>query len=767
MVGFDKINSYIEKRRRRRLVKTQAQPFMDVGGAETSAEIETFSKKALRFIRNRSVLLILFLAVAFFAMLISASQLQLNAQSSMNRQEDSGVLRQIPVKAARGEIKDKNGIVLATTRDVNMLYWAYAGLNNVEFNAVLLDLANTLDDYDIAYGEAIDAYLDIPAMEFATSVEDMVYWQKNTNYLGLQDLPEGVESDYRDKRYVKTTPMDFYRYLAYTRFEIDDSYSPRETRKIVRLRFQIYLNNWSFSQGTPVQIASDIPDELVLILAEQNFRFRGAVTTVEPIRVYNEDAIYLSHIIGYVGQISAEQYAQSKNQGYRADDVVGKSGIEAVAERYLHGDSGLAVYNIWGAEGSDGSFVSEINNPEPAVGDDVILTINMAIQKASVDALARLIDIYNNDSAFVGFPDSTGAAVMIDLKNQGSVLAMASLPTYNPQDFLDMADDDDAAARVADYLTNSDTLPMLNRAIARPKAPGSTFKVFTATALLANRVVNPYSIVHCPGYFEIDGMEFGCEGVHGDMDLDHAIAYSCNVYFYEKGVELGIDALSEMTALLGLDGRSGIELYGEAAGIHAARDTKVLYNQDPSNQLWYPADTAQTSIGQGLTAASVLQLARATGGIATGALSNPFIINEILASDGTVTMKSDTSTQPLSIDETLLQEVRDAMLLMTIDEMSTVRGHFATADYLVAGKTGTAETIVGDYGPTTDGVYIAFAPYEDPEVAVAVLVETGARGAATSQVARAMFDAYFSGEDYTIGDVYDLPGMISTDGAQD
>lgn len=759
MVNNNNFRDRVQKWKLRRIVKSQAQPFMDVGGADTSAEIENVSTKIIRVIKNRFFLLILVLTMAFVLMLISASSLQLNAQASMGQQEDRGSLRQIPVKAARGQILDRNNIVLATTKDINMLYWADAGLKAAELNAVLLDLANTLEDYGVDYGEAIDAYLDIPNMEFASSVQDSVYWQKNKNYLGLEELPEGVESDYRDKRYVKTKPKDFYDYLAYTRFEIDQSYSPRETRKILRLRFQIYLNNWSFSQGTPVLIASDIPDELVYIFAEQNFRYQGAVTVVEPLRVYTDDAIYLSHIIGYVGQISAEQYNQMSRHGYRQDDVVGKAGIEAVAERYLHGETGLSVYNIWSADGVDGNFISELNHLIPKVGDDVILTIDMGIQRATNEALAELIEVYSNDSAFAEFPDSTGAAVMIDLKDEGAVLAMASLPTYNPQDFIDMSSDKDAAARVARYLTDSDSLPMLNRAIAQPKAPGSTFKVFTSVALLHNNVVTPYTMIDSEGSYEIDGMTFGDEAGSGLFDLDHAIAYSSNVYFYETGIDLGIDRLAEMTANLGLNERTGIELYGESAGIHSSRETKALYFQDPSNQLWYPADTAQTSIGQGLTATTVLQLTRATAAVASGELSKPYLINEIIASDGSVTMSTATETRSLHVSETVLQAVRDAMLLMTTDEFSTVRSHFETADYLVAGKTGTAETIVANYGETTDGVYIAFAPYEDPEVAVAVLVETGARGAATSQVARAMFDAYFADETYTIGNVYTLPGV--------
>lgn len=712
-----------------------------------------------QFIRNRNVTLILLLCISFVLMLISSSSMQFNAQAAMHTHDDNGARRQIELIAPRGRILDRNGIEIAGSRYINMLYWADAGLNADDFNAVLLDLANTLDAYDLDYGEAIDKYIDIDRMRFAMDLEDIVYWQKNTNYLGLRDLPEDTESDYRDKRYVKTTPRDFFDYLAYTRFNISEDYSLRETKKILRMRFQIYLNNWSFSQGTPVLIARDIPDELVTIFTEQNFRFQGAVTTVEPVRVYHDDAIYLAHLVGYVGQISAEQYSQLNRQGYTADDVVGKSGIELVAERYLHGKRGVDLYNVWGSDGEDGYFASAIHGLKPTAGDDVTLTIDLGIQKATMESLSRLINIYNNDNEFVGFPDSTGAAVMLDLKNDLAVLAMASLPTFNPQDFIDMENDDEARERVAHYLTDSKTLPMLNRAIALPKAPGSTFKVFTAAALLQHQVVNPYSLVHCPGYYEIDDMRFGCEGVHGNMDLDHAIAYSCNVYFYEKGVELGIDHLSSITAELGLNERADIELYGESAGIHASRDSKILYNQDPSNQLWYPADTAQTSIGQGLTATTVLQLARATAAVATGELGMPHVIQDILASDGTLTMQANSSSVPLSISDAVLQEVRDGMLLMTTDEMSTVRGHFESAEYSVAGKTGTAETIVYEHGPTTDGVYIAFAPYEDPEVAVAVLVETGARGAATSQVARGMFDAYFGDEAYELGEVYQLPGL--------
>ncbi len=764
MVDNDKFKNNLNEEGQTRTFRpihrgAKAQPFMEASALPGPQEEETLGSKLKQFLGNRYVLMMLVLVVAFVGMFVSAVKLQLKAQDGVSSQEDSGTRRQIAVKTARGKIYDRNGVELATNEEINMLYWAYADLTTDEFNAVLLDLAKTLEAYDIEYGTAIDNYLDLPGLTFVMKQEDIIYWQKNRNYLSLLDLPEGTESDYRDKRYVKTNASDFYKYLAHTRFGISEDYSRFDTDRILRLRFEIYLNNWSFSQGTPVLIASDIPDELVLMFAEQNFRFMGAVTTVEPLRVYTDDAIYLAPVIGYVGQISAEQYGQMSTAGYSADDVVGKSGIELVAERYLHGESAYSYYNIWGHDGPDGAFVSEATQIPAKAGDDVSLTIDMKVQRAAVESLADLIDIYSNDDEFVEFPDSTGAAVMLDLKNNGAVLAMASLPTFNPQDFIDMANDEEAAERVADYLTNSETLPMLNRAIALPKAPGSTFKIFTAAALLHSGTVNSFSKVNCPGYYEIDDMRFACEGVHGEVDLDHAIAYSCNVYFYEKAVEMGIDDLAEMTTMFGLGQRTGIELYGESSGINASRETKALYNQDPVNQLWFPADTAQSAIGQGMNADTVLQLARATGAIATGELADVHLISEVTAADGTVTMQAETEATVLDLDDNLLQKVRDAMYLMTTDELSTVRSRFEDATYHVGGKTGTAETINYEYGITTDGLFVAFAPYEDPEVAVAVMVETGARGAATAAVARAMFDAYFSDDPYEIGDLGFLTGV--------
>lgn len=746
----------------KRQYRKRQQPFMDADSIMNEEEQENVRQRLWKAARNRNMILIVFLSVAFVAMFVSATRMQLGAQAAQSNQDESGARRQIQLKAERGQIVDRDGVVLATSEERNMLYWANADLEADRFNEVLLDLGNTLEAYDLEYGKAIEGYIDIEDMAFAMSDESIIYWQRNTNFLGLQELPEDVESDYRDNRYVKTSAEDLYRYLAYTRFQIDEDYSSLDVEKILRLRFEIYMSNWSFSQGTPVLIASDIPDELVTIFAEQNFRFQGAVTTVEPVRVYTEDAIYLAPVIGYIGQISAEQYSQLNRQGYGQDAIVGKTGIELVAERYLQGRSGLQVYNVWGTEGADGDFVSEIDELAPVTGDDLQLTIDMAIQRSAIESLARLIDIYNNDDEFEEFPDSTGAAVMIDLQNDGAILAMASLPTFNPQDFLDMSDDEDAALRVEHYLTDSVSMPMLNRAISMQKAPGSTFKVFTAASLLKNGVVNQHTIVDCPGYYEIDGMRFDCEGVHGEVDLEHAIAYSCNVYFYQMGVELGIDLLSETTADFGFGSRTGIELYNETTGILASRETKALYNQDPSNQLWYPADTAQTSIGQGLSTMSVLQLARATGLIATGEVLNPHIIDQITAADNTITMKTESNSELADIDDSLLQIIRDSMYLMTTDELSTVRGHFEGASYTVGSKTGTAQTLVNEYGLTTDGLYIAFAPYENPEVAVAVMVETGARGAATASVARDMLDTYFNDEDYEIGVISNLPGIDLT-----
>ncbi|MDD2213812.1 MAG: penicillin-binding transpeptidase domain-containing protein [Oscillospiraceae bacterium] len=717
------------------------------------------SNRLKLFFSSRFSIIFISVLLIFAVMLGSTASLQLQAAQISQESNKTAVSRQYEEVADRGDIYDSEGRLLATTVKKNMLYYADADLSDDELNAVLLKLAELLDYYEIDYGHAIDDYLDLSTMKFVLSQDAMIYWQENKNYLGLKALPDGKTESATDTLYVKESPQVFYDYLCQTKFGISDQYNELERKKILRLRFEIYLNNWMFEQGTPVELAEDLPDNLVTILNEQNYIYQGVVTTEESVRQYTADAQFVAPVLGYVGQITSDEYATLESQGYSINDMVGKAGIEAVAERYLHGTNGLSNYNIWTSAEDQGDFYTETENQAAVAGGSVRLTIDMDIQKAGTYKMAQMIDTLNNDDEFTDFPKSTGSAVMLDLKNNGAVLAMINLPTYDPQAFMDMDTDEEAQAQVENYLSDDDGLPMINRAIQTSKAPGSTFKVFAALAILSNGVADASSTVNCTGTYLVDGMTFDCLGKHGITQLDKAIAYSCNTYFYTYGSALGIDRLWPTLKDLGLGEKTGIELYGETAGYRPSRDLKASLYKDPSNQLWYTADTVQTSIGQGLNSYTAVQLARAVGAIATGYLTDVHVIDEITGSDGSVLQKAQGEPTAIDYDEADLEPIRAGMLRMTTDPESTVYSTFVDAAYQSGGKTGTADTVLDGYGMTNDGIYICYAPYDDPQVAIAAWIETGARGAYISELAKVMFDTYFGDTDYSDFGITQLPGV--------
>ncbi len=751
-----------ERRRSERQLARRLRERDLIDGLETGEEEEISTPSSalwqMREVKKRHLprgiwlrfaLIALILVILAVLYLVRTSQLQLSQVMAEKNAADSGARRQHVITAPRGDIYDVNGLPLAVSESVNTLSLAYAGLKDEAFNRMLLDFAITLEEFDVDYGHAIDQYLDLDSMSFSRPADEVLYWQRDRNYLALEMPPPDEEDDWTNTRYAKRTPAAFYRYLAYTRFRIDQDYPEADVRRILRLRFEIYLNNWAFLQGTPVLIARDIPDELVTRFSEMNYRYQGALTSKDYRRSYTEDASTMAAVVGYVGSISAAEYQRLEKQGYTQDDIVGKYGVEASAERYLHPTSGFGAYNIWPAEGIEGDFASEAIGKAPIPGDSVRLTIDSRIQKEALEIMETMVNFYNGQPGRdPELPPVKGQAVMLDLKQDGAVIAMLNWPGFDPQDFIAMAYDEAAAARVHTYLTDNENKPMMNRAINNRKAPGSTFKVFTALGITVNEVASPYELVEDTGVYLVHGMPFYCRGQHGKVDLNHAIAYSCNVYFYEMGIRLGIDRLTPVLESLGLGKPSGIELAGEAMGIVPSRATKAQYNRNPGDRIWFPADTAQTAIGQGISAFTMLELAQATGSIASGLELHPHVIDSIIAADGSVTMKTEIHNDPLPYSHSALQQVRDAMHLTTSDEASTAYSSFRTANYTSGGKTGTAETLLADYGLTTDGLYIAFAPYEDPEVAVAVCFENDVRGASTSYLARTLFDLYFGETGY-------------------
>lgn len=735
-----------------------------------------------RFLRSRYALLAIAFLLAGVMIFYNTAALQLTGVSAAPVSETSGVSRQQVIPANRGDIVDAAGIPLAYSRSVNVLYLTYASLPDQQLNAMLLDLAEFLQAHNVTFEPELADYfqLDHSACShaegdgddcglpiFMKDDKEITYWQTDSNIYALKQPKAGqAESALNDS--VKLNPDLFFDWLRYE-YAIEDPeadgqmYTKTEAMQIINLRYLLTKNNWTFINGRPIELVRGIPDEVVSIITEQNYRFRGVMTGLDSERVYTDDARHLSHVIGYTGRISASQYEELKSLGYAPDAITGQAGVEASAERYLAGRSGTKPYNIWSIAGEEGTFFSELSGSDPIPGANVRLTIDLNLQKTANRVLEEVIEEIRSSPRNANLGDAdAGAVVMLDVRT-GKILAMASYPSYNPSDFIDQATDEEARARVVDYLTNNQQKAMWNRTMMEIYAPGSTFKPVTAIAGLETGAITPNNnVINDPGRITIDNWPFRCleypSRGHGNLTLKRAMATSCNVYFYQLGVRTGIDSIDKYGKMLGLGERTGIDLPGEAKGYRSSRETKKLLRANPVDQTWFPADTAQSAIGQFDNSFSILQLARFTASLATGNLVTPYVIDSVTRNDGTIVQADHQEPEPIDLKESTLQAVRESMIAVAHDKEGTAYSYFKDYPVKVAAKTGTAETGFEDVS-SSNGLFIAYAPADNPEVAIAQIVEKGAWGSNTIGITKALLDEYFGFGVKTDHDLVILPGV--------
>ncbi len=738
-------------------------------------------RKVISALTNRYFVLSALFCVVGVMILVKTASLQFSGYQRTISAASEGVQRMYTVAAPRGDILDRNGVPLATSESVNTLLIANAGLDDDTLNGICLELSYLFDEYNCRSESELDDYFSVAPFEFLKDEEQIRLWQTNRNLFALDDYSEGIIVTFTDN-YVKTDPQVFFLYMR-NLFGIDESYTEDEAYRICRIRYQIFKDNWAFLMGTPVEIATDVPDELVTILTEQNYHYMGIIPTKTYRRVYTPLAQLSCHVVGYVGRISQESLATLQPFGYNNDDLVGQSGVESQMERYLHGQSGISTYNIWTADGPDGAYFPSDYGVEAMAGATVNLTIDSDLQRVGINALKQYIE----DAELAELRDpkgyktaNAGAFVMMDV-NTGAVLAMGSYPNFDPNDFiLSMYGDVQAQEQLEYYLgigeyedITAEDMPLWNRAIMSQYAPGSTFKMCTALAGLETEAIFPGSNwIRCESPIDIGGWTFRClefpDGGHGALDLNSAMATSCNIYFMQLGKETGIDNIDAMGERLGLGEYTGIDLPGEICGVRASRETKRLLHENEYDRTWFPADTAQSAIGQFDNCFTILQLCRYTAGIATNELVTPYVVDSVVASDGSILYTGQKPAEPLGIDEDNIEAVRYAMRCVVTGagqyhDDATALETFGDFPIPVVCKTGTAETGFEDIRKEySNGLFVCYAPEDDPQVAIALVVERGEWGSSTAIIARQLLAAYFgisetSGE---IMDYYPLTGDV-------
>jgi len=521
----------------------------------------------------------------------------------------------------------------------------------------------------------------------------------------------------------------------------------------------------------PVKIASGAPTEVVTRIEEQRLELPGVVIDIEPMREYPNGNL-LAHVMGYVRQINEEQLAANREKGYKLGDPFGQTGLEYQYEEYLRGQDGGRQVEV----DAKARPVRDLGVKEPAPGNNLVLTIDQRVQKAAEEALAR-----SSEAALrQGYAEATaGAAVALDVRT-GAVLAMASYPTYDPVKLSGVLSKKDFKD-----IFNSDLKPMLNRALMA-YAPGSTFKMIVAMAGLESGKTTPKDAISDPGYFFWDRTFNDWKpGGHGAVDLVRAIKVSCDTYFYQLGLRVGIDDIARVARDFGLGEKTGIDLPGESSGvvpgpvskiqqrlIYLSQDSrkKVKEIEQKYDQLlagttdkeqrrallkkrsdelrsvyweldWHDYDTIISSIGQGDNRYTLLELANYIATLANGGTRyKPYLVQRIVDPGGKVLKEFEPSVLGRAgVSPQNMAVVREGMREVALPPDGTAYGFFAGLPP-VAAKTGTAEV----HGHDTHAVFVAYAPYDNPEIAVAVVMEyAGHGGTAAGPVAEAMLAAYF------------------------
>ncbi len=457
-------------------------------------------------------------------------------------------------------------------------------------------------------------------------------------------------------------------------------------------------------------LCTDISEKTAATIREQPDRYAGLLCETVPIREYKAKDL-ASHLLGTVGPIYAEEYERLKQKGYHLTDYVGKSGLEAAMEEVLRGQDGQRLML------SDGSQYERA----AVAGNTVELTIDSVLQREAQNALADTVNRLKQQTEPLSGQDvRSGSAVLLRVQD-GGVLACASYPTYDLSTYSSQYN-----TLVADA-----TQPLFNRALYGTFPCGSVIKPAVAVAGLSQ---NLSVDVRCDGvyrYYEDVGFAPKCMGIHGAISVETALQKSCNVYFMELGRLLGIERLNETATAFGLGQKSGIEV-GEAKGVLASPATK--------NGAWVAGDTCQCAIGQFEQRFTPIQLAAYTMTLANNGIRyRTHLVNRVLRYDGTLVQEYQPQIlSTVTMSDSVIKSVRNGMQ-QVVKSGGTAYEAFRNVPYTLAAKTGTAQN---GSARSDHGVFIAYAPAEDPQVALAVVMENGTSKGAY-KVARRILDAYF------------------------
>lgn len=665
--------------------------------------------------RMRYIVCILIVLAAFAGFGVRLIDWQLVHGEEYRNLANRTYTQTVRVDAPRGEILDVNGVDLAINITGYRIVFDKAYLQSDTQNDIILTLAKLLERRGEEWTDILP--IDYTGGEYAYRAESERAVATLQEFLRLQSYATAQNC------------MD----SLVERYDCGD-YDPADARIIASVRYNMEKSGFSIS--TPYIFADGITQDTVSVVSENQQKMPGVTVQTSSIRKYVNGEI-APHVVGTIGAISQDEYNEHKDEGYALNDKIGKSGIEGALEDYLRGVNGEKV-----VETTAGGSQVGVNYTKNAVaGNTVYLTIDAQLQAVVNKSLAENIQatreagqkkLEQTGKDKNGEDCVSGSAVVIDVRDF-SILAAASYPNY------DLAKYVEDSSYYLDLL-NDEAAPLFNRTLNGRYSPGSTMKLSVAAAALEEGIITEDTVIQCNRAYPIDGMTFNCMYYHGPTRLNRALTVSCNVFFYETGRRLGIDSMNLYAKRFGLGEPTGVEVY-ESTGILAGRAER-----QERGEPWYPADTIQAAIGQSDNLFTPLQIAVYTATVANGGnrYKAHFVRKVTDYTRQQVIYENDpdnpTLIENVGVSEENMELVRQGMRSVVTSTSGTAYYPFANYGVSVAAKTGTAQNAGSDHT-----IFIAFAPYEEPEIAIAIVLEHGATSTYPKNITKDILDAYFYG----------------------
>lgn len=634
------------------------------------------------------LVLILYTAKIYSLQIVNASKYSSSAKGST-------AVRKAVLKAPRGEILDCYGRQIAVNRDGYNIVFNKAYVKD-NLNDIILSLINLLDEKGVPHTDKLP-------LEYSS--------------------PYNFKADESTDKLIKTLGVASYATASncftrlVERYQLE-KYEVEEQRKIAGVCYSMEIADFSISY--PFTFAEDIPTELMRKILESNFMLDGVSVEVVPFRHYPDTSLAVN-LIGTVGPIFEEDWSAGENykeRGYAFDDKVGKNGIEYYAEKYLRGTDGEITYYI----DNEGNIISREVTKAPIAGKTVMLTIDAKMQRTVQDALATTVKELQSK----GGTARAGSAVVIDI-NTGGIITSANYPTY----------DTATMSENYDSLLADPSNPLTDRAFQGVYPIGSTIKPIVAAAALENNLYNTSETIFCKQRYDYFGdYTPSCMHYHKSIGLNSALSKSCNYFFFELGRRVGAITLTDYFKQFGLGVKTGVEV-NDSAGILV----------EPTSN-GFGGDTLQISIGQ-LNAFTPLQLANYVATFANGGTHYKATLIDKIVSYDMSTVYDECKPEianTVSLKSNTISAIKEGMLSVTVDGT----GQAALGDYpiKIGGKTGTAQV----NGKADHSTFVLFAPYDNPEIAISVVLEHGASSYASGNLVRQILDTYFFSSENDITD---------------